>query len=57
MSDSLKRLAPLTAFPFVVALILTFTLEGSTPDTDASGRKVLDFYQSHHGGAMASDLA
>jgi hypothetical protein len=55
MPDSLRRLAPLTAFPFVVALILTFTIEGTTPDLNASGQEVLAFYQAHHSAAMASD--
>lgn len=45
---ALRRLLPLSGIVFVVlALVAVIGFGGSTPDSDASGAKVLSFYDEH----------
>jgi len=54
MTERLSRLAPLTGIVFVVLLIVSFAIGGSTPGVHASGLKVISFYKKHHDGQMLS---
>jgi hypothetical protein len=50
-----SRLAPLSGAVFVVLLIIAFIpVGGETPDTDASGAKVVSFYADHQGSQIAA---
>ena len=46
MSDSLRRLAPLTGIPFAILLIVTFNL-GNTPGLHSTGTHVIQYYSDH----------
>jgi hypothetical protein len=48
--------APLTGIVAVVLLILAFVIGGETPDFDASGREVIDFYADNEGSQFASAI-
>jgi hypothetical protein len=43
----MKRWAPLTGVVFVILLVISFILSGSTPDPDDSAQKVTSFYNKH----------
>src|SRR3954452_14405108 len=47
MTDRFKRLAPLSGVLMVAAIVVMLTLP-STPDSTASGAKVIAFYRHHH---------
>jgi hypothetical protein len=47
MVNRWSRLAPLTGIVFVVLLVASFVVGGSTPGVHASGAKVISFYQAH----------
>lgn len=47
MTDRYKRLAPLSGVVFVALMVTMFFLP-SSPDTNASGAKVIAFYRHHH---------
>lgn len=49
MTDRWKRLVPPIAGVAFVALTVVGILLSNTPDTGASGAKVLAYYKSHHG--------
>ena len=57
MSNSLRRLAPLTGIPFAILLAYTFFGTPSTPDVKDTGAQVLAHYQAHHSSHIAGDLA
>ena len=48
MTDRYKRLATPASAVVMVAGVLTAILTPSTPDTTASGTKVIAFFQAHH---------
>jgi hypothetical protein len=56
MTDRWKRLVPPAAGVAFVGLVVVGIAISNTPDAGASGTKVIDFYQSHHGRANASVL-
>jgi hypothetical protein len=58
MTDRFKRLAPLSGVLMVAAIVVMLALP-STPDSNASGAKVIAFYRHHHtalyvAGALAA---
>jgi hypothetical protein len=55
MSDSLRRLAPLTGIVFAALLVVTF-ITPSTPDVHDTGVQVINHYQQHHGAHLLGDL-
>jgi hypothetical protein len=57
MSNTLRRLAPLTGIPFAILLAYTFFGTPSTPDVKDTGAQVLAHYQAHHSSHIAGDLA
>jgi hypothetical protein len=56
MSNSLRRLAPLTGIPFAVLLAYSFFGAPSSPSVKDSGAQVLAHYQAHHTGHIVGDL-
>jgi len=56
MSDSLRRLAPLTGIVFAALLVVTFA-SPSSPSVHDSGQQVLAHYQAHHGAHELGDIA
>lgn len=57
MTDRYSRLAPLSGVAFfVLFFVALMVLGGSTPDSDASAAKVLDFYTVHRGAQQAAAL-
>jgi hypothetical protein len=51
----LPRFAPLTGIAFVVLLVIGFgPLGGSTPDSDSTGAKVIDYYHGHQSRQIAA---
>lgn len=56
MSDRWSRLAPLTAVLFAGLLVASVALSWNTPNSDASGAKVISFFHSHRSEEMASNL-
>jgi hypothetical protein len=57
MSNSLRRLAPLTGIPFAILLAYSFFGTPSTPNSKDTGAQVLAHYQAHHSSHIAGDLA
>jgi hypothetical protein len=55
MVNRWSRLAPLTGIVFVVLLVVSFVVGGSTPGVHASGAKVISFYQAHCNKQKISD--
>jgi hypothetical protein len=51
-----ERMAPITGIVFVVLVILTFVVGGSTPGDKDSAQKVLSFYSKHRTKEQAADL-
>jgi hypothetical protein len=56
MSNSLRRLAPLTGIPFAILLAYTFFGSPSSPNVKDSGAQVLAHYHAHHGTHLAGDI-
>ncbi len=56
MSNSLRRLAPLTGIVFAALLVVTFA-SPSTPDVHATGVEVINHYKDHHNAHLIGDLA
>jgi len=56
MSDSLRRLAPLTGIVFAVLLVVTFA-GPSTPGVHDTGAQVIAHYNKHHSAHLIGDLA
>ena len=56
MSDSLRRLAPLTGIVFAVLLVVTFA-SPSTPGVHDTGAEVIAHYNKHHSAHLIGDLA
>ncbi|HEX3562908.1 MAG TPA: hypothetical protein VHU24_08740 [Solirubrobacterales bacterium] len=56
MSDSLRRLAPLTGIVFAVLLVVTFATP-STPGVHDTGAQVIAHYNKHHSAHLIGDLA
>jgi hypothetical protein len=56
MSDSLRRLAPLTGIPFAILLAYTFFGSPSSPNIHDTGVQVIQHYNDHHSGHLAGDL-
>jgi hypothetical protein len=56
MSDRWSRLAPLTAVFFTGLLVASVALSWNTPNSDASGAKVISFFHSHRSEEMASNF-
>jgi hypothetical protein len=50
----MKRWAPLTGVAFVVLLVISFILSGSTPDPDDPAQKVVSFYNDHDSKEIVS---
>jgi hypothetical protein len=55
MSDSLRRLAPLTGIVFAALLVVTFA-SPSTPSVHDTGTQVIAHYQAHHNAHELGDL-
>ncbi|MGA8218560.1 MAG: hypothetical protein WB771_08345 [Solirubrobacterales bacterium] len=55
MSNSLRRLAPLTGIVFAVLLVVTFT-SPETPGVNDSGIQVINFYKDHHSALLIGDI-
>jgi hypothetical protein len=56
MSDRWSRLAPLTAVLFAGLLVASVALSWNTPNSDASGAKVISFFHSHRSEEMTSNF-
>jgi hypothetical protein len=56
MSNSLRRLAPLTGIPFAVLLAYTFFGTPNSPDAKDTGVQVIAHYQAHHSSHIAGDV-
>ncbi len=54
--DRWSRFAPLNGVLFVVLLVASFSVGGSSPGTDDSGSKVISFYREHQNAQRASAL-
>jgi hypothetical protein len=52
----MKRWAPLTGVAFVVLLVASFAVSGSTPDGNDSAQKVVSFYKDHDTKEIVSSL-
>jgi hypothetical protein len=48
--------APLTGIVAVVLVILAFVIGGETPDFDATGKEVLNFYADNEGSQFAASI-
>jgi hypothetical protein len=46
----MKRFLPLSGVAFVVLLVLAILIIGDTPASDASGEKVMSYYEGHQAG-------
>jgi hypothetical protein len=55
MSNSLRRLAPLTGIIFAALLVVAFTTP-STPGVNDSGVQVINFYKDHHSALLIGDI-
>jgi hypothetical protein len=55
MSDSLRRLAPLTGVVFAALLVVTFA-SPSSPSVHDTGQQVIAHYQDHHSAHELGDL-
>jgi hypothetical protein len=56
MSDSLRRLAPLTGIPFAILLAITFFATPSSPNIHDTGVQVINHYNDHKSGHLVGDL-
>ena len=57
MPDRWSRLAPLTAVVFAVLAVVGFIVSnGTTPNSDASGAKVIAYYQAHGSDSKTADF-
>jgi hypothetical protein len=56
MTDRWSRLAPLTAVLFTGLLVASLALSWNTPNSDASGAKVISFFHSHRSDEMTSNF-
>jgi hypothetical protein len=57
MSKWSRRLAPLTGVVFVVLFVIGYIqLNDGTPSTDASGAKVISYYNAHNQGGIGFTL-
>ena len=56
MEGKLARYAPLTGALFVVVVTIGFAVGGDTPDADASGSEVIDFYKDKEGRQFVATL-
>jgi len=56
MSNSLRRLAPLTGIVFAVLLVVTF-VSPSTPSVHDTGVQVINHYKDHKNAHLIGDLA
>lgn len=56
MSNSLRRLAPLTGIVFAVLLVVTFA-SPSTPSVHDTGVQVINHYKDHKNAHLIGDLA
>ncbi|HEV3230128.1 MAG TPA: hypothetical protein VGY97_11685 [Solirubrobacteraceae bacterium] len=51
-----SRYAPLTGVAFVALIVAGVATSNNTPNSDASGQKVLAFYQAHHSSQQTGDF-
>ena len=56
MPDTWAKRAPLTGIVAVVLLIASFAIGSDTPEFDASGQEVIDFYVDNEGAQFAASL-
>jgi hypothetical protein len=56
MRNRWTRLAPLTGLVFVVLTVIGIFASHSTPNSDASGARVIAFYEAHHSAQSANDI-
>lgn len=54
--DRLGRFAPLTGVAFVVLAVISIIASSSTPNSNASGLKVISFYEAHRSSQRLSDI-
>ena len=52
----MKRWTPLTGVAFVILLVISFIVSGSTPDPDDSAQKVVSFYKDNDTKEIVSAL-
>jgi hypothetical protein len=50
------RFAPFTGMVFVVLIVVSIAVSANTPDSDASGVRVISFYTTHRSSVQASDI-
>jgi len=51
-----SRLAPLTGVLFVAFAVASFPVSSNTPNSDASGARVIAFYEAHQSSQRVSDV-
>ena len=56
MKDRWGRLAPFTGVIFAVLTVIGIFASSSTPSSEASGARVIAFYQAHHSAQSATDI-